>query len=204
MMMAVIMLIYTISLKLRSPTSIIIYNLCLNTELISPVYFGNGAVCPNLSDQEIDINTAMRIRFEIYATQDEFEGALLYRLQINHHDQYNMDTSTSGTHEAKYFYMLVAWKMEDSKLFVRVVLTEHTEEFTWNEGGLRKLYNKNRGWLKRYNDTISDTWIIDDNMTLKMTFKVEDLEENFELSISISEERRENYAMKPFYINLER
>jgi hypothetical protein len=120
MTIAVIMLIYTASLKLQLPTSIIIHNQYSNIKLISSVYFGNSAICPKLSDQQMDIDTATKIRFEIYATQDEFEGALLYKLQRNYHDQHDMNTSTVETHknEANYVYMLVAWKMKDSKPFV--------------------------------------------------------------------------------------
>jgi hypothetical protein len=44
----------------------------------------------------------------------------------------------------------------------------------------------------------------DDNIVLKTAFKVRDIRRNFKLSISISEEERNDYAMKPFRINLER
>jgi hypothetical protein len=69
--------------------------------------------------------------------------------------------------------------MKDAKPFVCVVLIEHTKEFTWNKNELRKLYYENHSWLRRYNDTISDTWMIDDVMTLKTTFEVKNLEKTF-------------------------
>jgi hypothetical protein len=206
MMIVVVMLIYTVSLKFQSPTSVIIHNQCLNIELISPVYFGNGVVCPKLSDQQIDINTEMKIRFEINTTQDEFEGSLLYKLHRNLHDQYSMDTSTTEDYnnEAKYVYMLVAWKMKDSKLFAYVALVEHTKEFIWNEDKLRKLYDKNHDLLEKYDDTISGTWFMNDNMTLKTVSKVSGSKGNFELSISISEDKKTGYAIRPLCIDLER
>jgi hypothetical protein len=204
MLVAITTLIYTTSFEFQLPTSVVIHNQCSNTELISPVYFSNGAVCPKLSDQQIDINTAMKIQFEINTTQDEFEGTLLYKLQRNHHDQCNMDTSTTGTHETKYVYMLTAWKMKDSKPFAYVALVEHTNELVWNEDKLKKLYDKNCNRLKKYKDTISDTWLIGDSTTLKTSFRVEGMNGNFELIISISEEERDDYAMKPLCIDLKR
>jgi hypothetical protein len=203
-MTAINMLMYTISLNFQLPVCVTIHNQCLNIELISSVYFGNGVACPKLFDQQIDIDATMRIWFEINTTQDEFEGCLLYKLQRNLHDQYSMDTSITeiNRNEVTQVYMLVAWKMKDSKPFVRVVLVEHTKEFVWNEDKLKKLYDRNCGWLKKYNDIISDTWFIDTDAILKTTFKVKELEKNFELSISISEEERNDYAMKPLRVDL--
>jgi hypothetical protein len=207
-MIVVIMLMHTVSLALQLPSCVNILNLCPNVKLSSPVYFGNGATCPKLSDQTIDISTKMKIYFEIYVTQDDFEGALLYKLQryVEYDDQYNIDTSATETNRdgSKCVQMLVAWKMKDYKLFLHVALVEHAKEFTWNESELKNLYDKNCDWLKEYNDTISDIWFIDDNMVLKTTSNVRDLKGNFRLSISISEEERDEYAMRPLYVDLER
>jgi hypothetical protein len=202
--MVITMLIYTVSLVFQLPAYVTIHNQCSNTELVSPVYFGNGAVCPKLSGQQIDISTEMKTNFKINTSQDDFEGAFLFRLKKNAEsdDQYNIDTSTTGN-EAEYIYMLVAWKAKDSKPFLYVALVEHTKKFIWDEDKLKEIYNKNRSWLKKYYSTTSDTWFVNDHMVLKTTFKVRDLKENFELSISISEEE-DDYAMRPFSIDLTR
>jgi hypothetical protein len=208
MMIIVITLIYTVSLELELSACVIIHNQCPSIKLISPVYFGNGAVCPRLYSQQIDIGTETKSIFEINATQDEFEGALLYKLQRydKSDDQSDMATSTTETNEkeAKCLQMLVTWKLKDSKPFVYVVLVEHTKEFTWNEDGLRKLYYGNHDKFKKYDDTTSETWFMDDNMALKMITKVRGLKGNFELSISISEEERDDHAMRPLRIDLTR
>jgi hypothetical protein len=207
-MIVVTMLMYTVSLKLQLLPCVTIHNQCSNIKLISPVYFGNDAVCPKLSDQPIDISTRMKVCFEINAAQNDFEGALLYKLQryVEFDGEFNMDTSTIETNknQAMHIYMLSAWKVKDSRLFVYVTFVEHTKEFIWNEEKLKKLYDKNFGWFKEYKRTASNTWLIDDNMALKTTFKAREFEKNFELSISISEEERNDYAMRPFCINLER
>jgi hypothetical protein len=205
MIIIVAVLIYTVSLKLQLPPRIIIHNQCPNTKLVSPIYFGNGIVRSKLSDQQIDINTIMKMQFEISTTQDEFEGVLLYKLQGCSDSQHNMNTPTKGAkNEAKCVYMLVAWKMKDAKPFVRVVLAEHTKKIVWNEDKLKKLYEKNCSGLKKYDDSVSDTWIIDDHMILKTTFEVADLENNFELSVSISEEEKGDDAMRPLCIHPKR
>jgi hypothetical protein len=199
------MLMHIISLDIQLPSCVTIHNQCLNIELVSPVYFGNGAVCPKLSDQQIDISTEMKARFEINTIQDEFEGALLFKLQRHSGNQYSADTSTIETNKngAKCVQMLAAWKVKDSKPLLHVLLIEHAKEFTWNEDNLKKLYDKNFGWLKEYNDAISDTWLMDDNMALKTSFEVRGLKGNFELSISIFEEK-DDYAIRPLCIDLER
>jgi hypothetical protein len=183
-----------------------ILNLCPNIKLVSPVYFGSGIVCPKLSNQQIDISTKMNARFEIYAAQDDFEGALLFKLQRYSDSQHNMNTSTAGIdkNSATHIYMLAAWKLKDAKSFAYVALVEHTKEFTWDENELKKLYDKSRSWLKKYNDVILNTWLMDNNMILQTTFSSGDLKRAPELSISISEKERSNYAMKPLWIDVER
>jgi hypothetical protein len=203
--MAVDMLIYAVSLDLQLPSRVTIHNQCSKTELVSPVYFRDGAVCPKLSDQRMDIDAKNDASFEIYSTQDNFEGALLYKLQKHIDDQHNIDTSTTeaNKNESIYVYMLIVWKWKDSKPFAHIALVEHAEEFTWDENKLRKLYAKNRSRLKEYDNTISDTWSMGDNMALKTSIEVKDLKGYFELSISISEEK-DDYAMRPLSIDLER
>jgi hypothetical protein len=100
--------------------------------------------------------------------------------------------------------MLVAWKGKDSKPFLHIALVEHAKEFTWNEDELRKLYDKNRGWLKEYDNVTSNVWLMNNNMVVKMVSKVRGIKENFELSIFIYEEEMNKYAMKPLCIDLKR
>jgi hypothetical protein len=202
------MLTHIISLDLQFPTCIFIQNQCSNTELVSPVYFGDGVVCPKLFDQRLDIGTKMTTSFAINATQDEFEGTLLYKLKRHVKSDGQCNTSTSTTeankNETVHVHMLVTWKMKDAKPLVRAILLEHTEEFIWNESRLVELYNKNHSRTKEYADAISFTWLMDDNVVLKTTFILRSLKGKPELSISISEEEKDEYAMKPLCVDLER
>jgi hypothetical protein len=204
-MIIVTVLMYTISLSLQLPSYVTIHNQCPNIELVLPVYFGNGAVCPKLSNQQTDVSTKMNASFEINPVQDELEGALLYKLKRCPDIQHTMDISTKEANEveAKCTQMFIAWKVKGSKPFVYVVLVEHAKEFTWDEDKLRKLYNMNHNRLKEYNSIMPDKWLMDDNMVLKTSFEVRGLKGNFELSISISEEKY-CYCMKPLCVDLER
>jgi hypothetical protein len=210
-MITIIMLMHTVSLKFQLSACVAIHNQCSNTKLVSPIYFGNGVIHPKLSDQQIDIGTKMRARFEINATQDDFEGALLFKLQRkkrggNRFSIYLSDLfklEEYSDEEVKCIQMLIAWKMKDSKLSLHIALVEHSKKFTWNEDELKQLYYKNRSWLKGYNDTRSDTWIVDDTI-LKTTFNVRDLKGIPGLSISISEEEINDGAMRPLCVDLER
>jgi hypothetical protein len=206
MIITVIILTHAVSLYLQLPACVTIHNQCSNIKLVSPVYFGNGIVCPKLSDQQIDIDTAMRACFEINVTQNDFEYVLLFKLQRYSDSQHNMDTSTIETNkrETTYVYMLVVWRVKDDKFAVYVASVEHTREFIWNEDKLRKLYNKNYSRLNGYDDTISDTWLVDNNIVLKTTFNARVLERTPELSISISEEKKSDYAMRPIWIDTTR
>jgi hypothetical protein len=208
MMINITVLMCTVSLDLQLPACVIIHNQCLNTKLVSPIYFGNDAICPKLSNQQIDIDAKMNASFEIYATQDNFEGAFLYKLQryIEPDVQCDTDILTTETNkdETKCVHILIAWKVMDSKLSLYVVLIEHAKEFTWNEDKLKRMYYENHNRFKEYDDTISDIWYIDDNITLKMSLTLRGMKGNFELNISISEEEGDDYAMRPLYVDLER
>jgi hypothetical protein len=198
-----VILMYTVSPNFLLSPRIIIHNQCSSIKLALSAYFGNGVVYPELSDQQIDIGTTMAY-FEINTTQDDFEGALLFRLQRYSDGQSNRETSTTETSEAKYIQMLVIWKVKDTIPFAHVLLVGHTKEFTWNENDLKQLYDKNYSRLREYDDIMPSTWHMDDNMILKAIFRVRSVEKNFELSISISEEEKDDYAIRPLYVDLER
>jgi hypothetical protein len=191
---------------LQLSSCINVLNLCSNAKLASPIFFGDGVVCPKLSDSRIDIGTKTSTSFEINATEDEFEGALLFKLQRYADSKRDMNASTTETdkNNATCVHMLAIWKVNDSKLFVRTVLVEHTKGFAWNGDKLKELYHKNRSWLKEYDDTISDTWLVDTNMILKTSFRAGNLKRTIELSISISEREKDDYAMRPLCVNLKR
>jgi hypothetical protein len=204
MMIVVIMLMYTISFALRLPLCITIHNQCSNTELISPVYFGNGMVFSKPSGQQMDIGTKTKSHFEIRVTQDEFEGALLYELQRYSGWSHNDILTAKTVTKPKRIQMLMVWKKSDSVSFVHIVFLKNIRGFKWKENKLRKLYDKNYDRLERYDDTTSYEWLIDDKTVLETEFEIRDLQISFELDIFIYEKERNGYAMRPLWFDEKR
>jgi hypothetical protein len=200
------MLIYVASLEFQLSTCIVIHNYCLNTKLVSPVYFSNGVVCSKPFDQQMDIGAEVRTSFKIETIENKFESALLFKLKryVESDYQYNMDTSATATDEATHVHILIVWEMKNAESFAYIALVEHTKAFTWDEDKLKKLYYENHNRLKEYTDTTPNIWLVGDNVILKVKFKVKSSKRNLKLSISIYEEKKSDYAMKPFCINLER
>jgi hypothetical protein len=188
---------------IQSYQKLMIHNQCSNIKLTSPVYFCNGAACSELSDQRVDIDARISASFEINTIQDDFEGALLFRLQRYSNRQRNMDESITETNEATCIQMLIVWEVKDSKSFVCVLWVEHTKAFTWDKDKLKKLYNKNLNWFKEFDYFRINTWIMDNHIALKTIFNASDLKRIPKLDVSISEERYVE-AMKTLWIDTER
>jgi hypothetical protein len=189
----------------KEALNIAIYSQYSGLELTSPVYFSTGACHVSLSQKTNAVN-ALEVSSGIDSDQKDLKGALLYKLQIKHANRADnqFDNSiTPNKNIEKSIHLFVFWNVGDHDYEFRVCLIEFDNEFTWNEDKLRKLYDKNRDQLKKYNGIISSTWITGNNMILKTSSRINYLEENSELNITISEEK-DDYAIRPFYIDLER
>jgi hypothetical protein len=196
-----IVLMHTASLSIQQSFKLNIHNLCLNVSLVSPVtYNGDGIECHRAPDYKVYAGNTMRSAFIIKKSDDTSYGVLIYRLQRRQsHDSTEISKDTSSA-----THLLVVWRISESnKLYANVLLIEHTKVFTWNEDSLNKLYHNNHSRLKVYTDAISDTWLMNNNMTLKMTSSTRVLKGNCELSISISEEK-DDYAIRSLCLDLER
>jgi hypothetical protein len=152
-----------VSFKFQLPVYIAIHNQCLNTMLATPVYLCNGTISLKLLDQQIDIGAKVRTSFEIDTIKNKFEGVLLFKLKrhVESDVQHSMNTSTTETdeNEVTHVYMLVIWEVKDAKSFAHVALVEHTIAFNWDKDKLKKLYDKNHSWFRKYNNT-SVTWFV--------------------------------------------
>jgi hypothetical protein len=100
--------------------------------------------------------------------------------------------------------MFVSWKVKDSKPFTHIKFVEHTKELTWNENDLKKLHSMNCNYFAIYDSTTLDTWLVDNNMTLKPTIRARILEGNLELNISISKREEIAYPARPLRVDLKR
>jgi hypothetical protein len=204
MMIVITMLMYTVSFAFQLPACAIIHNQCSNIKLTSPVYFSNGTVFPKLHNQQIDAGTKMKAYFEIEATQNKFVGVLLYKLQ-RYSDQTHTDIFTAkAVTKPTCIQILVTWKMKYPKSFAYIVLLKNIRGLEWNEEKLKKFYNENHDRLKRYSNSTSYKWLIDDKTVLKTTFEVNNSKRVPELNICISEEKKDDYVMRPLWVDVER
>jgi hypothetical protein len=187
------------SFKKEDYLKLIIHNQCLNVNLVSSVYIINHrSKCRRSPSAKVYAGDIMRSSFII--RRNESYGVLIYRLQGKR--PYKSTKVDEDTTIAVHF--LVIWYISRYKiLYADVLLVEHDKAFTWNKDKLVRLYNENRSLLKKYNGTMSDTWFMD-NMVLKTTFSASDLKGNRELNISISEEKKSDDTMRPFYIHPKR
>jgi hypothetical protein len=194
-----IVLIHTASLSVQPSVKLNIHNQCWDAGLVSPVYVtGNGLECHRPPDYRVYAGDTIRSGFIINETDDGSYGVLIYRLQRR--QSYRSAGASEDTSNGVHLF--VVWEISEPKeLYADVLLIEYTKAFSWNRDKLNKLYHENRDRLKECNDIISDTWLVDNNMVLKTSFSVRDLKGNPELSIYISEER-DDYAMRPFCIDL--
>jgi hypothetical protein len=188
-----IVLIYMISLSIQPSFKLVIHNQCLNVDLVYPTYItDDGLECHKPPNYKVRAENIMKSGFIIKSNNASF-GLLMYKLQR----EKKYESAETGEDTSNNVHLLVIWRISKSKeLHAGVLLVEHTK--------LKKLYHENHGRLKEYNNTTSDTWFMDDNMALKTLFNAKDLKGNLELSIFIFEEKKRDYAMRTFCIDLTR
>jgi hypothetical protein len=196
-----IVLIYPLSLSIPLSLELNIHNQCSNVGLMSPMYItGYGLESHRPPCYKVYVGDTMRSRFIIKSYLWSY-GVLIYRLQ----KRQSYESTETDEDISNAICLLVAWRISESnELYADVLLLEHAKDFIWNEDKLNKLYYENDGRLKEYNGTISESWFMDDNMALRTILNARDLKGAPELSIFIFEEKKSNYVMRPFCINLKR
>jgi hypothetical protein len=124
---------------------VLVLNQCSDFELVSPVYFGHNTIWHIPLDQKVDANNMTRASFGIDTNKDEFESALMYKLQrkkrFKSNNQSNAD-NTFAKDTSTTLQLLVIWKSHNKYGYsVRVLLIKHSNTITWNEDTLEKLHS---------------------------------------------------------------
>jgi hypothetical protein len=196
-----IVLIYAVRLRIKSSFKLNIRNQCWNVGLVSPIYVTDVMLeCYRPPKYEVYAGDTMKSGFMINNLNDESYGVLMYKLQRRQlHESTEISEDTSNV-----AHLLVVWEISEfsKELYADVLLVECDETFTWDEDELKKLYCENHDRLKEYNGVISNTWFMENSMTLKTTFSARVLKGSPELNISISE-GRDDYV-RPLCIDTER
>jgi hypothetical protein len=172
--------ICVVSLTLQSPVSLNIHNQCKDINLTSPVYFIHGGKWHAAPDQEIDVDAVMQNHIKPDSDQDILKGALVYRVHEQHSES---DESAQG--ESKKIWLLVAWHVEHTReSHVRALVIEHNKKL--NEDKLKKLYEERWPLLEVQDNTIKNSWTLNDTTMLKTTIKITN--RGYRWDIFISEE----------------
>jgi hypothetical protein len=96
--------------------------------------------------------------------------------------------------------LLVIWRSDDvSKFSARALLIKHSNTITWDEDTLEKLYFMYLA-LCRDDNTVEDTWLLDDTTVLMTASKLKT--ENRTIEITISEGIRKDSTIEPLWVSL--
>jgi hypothetical protein len=194
-----IMLMYVVRLRIKPTFKLNIHNQCLNIDLVSPKYSIPGLLkCHRAPDHKAYTGGVMRSSF-IVKSEDLLSGALicaLHRKPLHESVEVGKDTSSSA-------YLLVVWRISRSKvIYADIQVIKSDEGFDWNEKNLRKFYSKNIDQFKPCPIPVIETWSLDANTKLMITFDI--VNGGQLLCVAISEIERAGYVRMPAYINLGR
>jgi hypothetical protein len=202
-------LMRTASLTLYDTMDVTVHNQYPDVELVSPVYFCNHCTCNEYPIRRTDGGAMMNtdIRFDIGKLPG---GIWMYEVQrkgsTESDHQSSTDTISTEVVEdtSKIVRLLMIWKIEDpEEPEVCIILVEHSNELVLNEDKLAQLYDKANDRFYKFYDSFQSTWLVCDNTVLKATYKIV-WERGLELEITISEGVKDEYPMKPMWIDSER
>jgi hypothetical protein len=196
-----IVLIYALDLSfyIESSVKLNIHNQCLNVDLVSLTYITNGELeCHRPPNYKVCAGDTMRSGF-IIKSCDVSYGALICRLQKkqSHESTRISEDISSAAH------LLVVWEISESeRLYVDVLLVECDKKLDLDKDDLEALYRKNSNRFRLCPDSAKDTWSLDDDTALMITFNI--MNDDYILDITISEVKRCSGAKIPVHVDPER
>jgi hypothetical protein len=194
-----IVLIYAFSLWIQTSFKLNIHNQCSSIDLVSLTYVTDDNLeCHRPPGYKVYASDTMRSGF-IIKSDDTSHGVLIYRLQRKQpHESTEISEDISSA-----VHLLVVWEISESnKLYADVLLVERDKEFDWDKDNLGEFYNKNSNRFRLCPDFATETWLLDNNMTLMTTSEI--INRDLILEITISEIERGNNTRIPVHIDLEK
>jgi hypothetical protein len=182
--------------------NIAIHNLYSGLELTSPVYCNNGATCHVPPSQQIDAGNTMVVSFGMNSRQEDFKGALLYKMQRKYSTRTGNQPNNSTTSIEdipKNIYLLVVWDVKNYYNSFHIYLIEYTDDFTWDEDKLWALFREyNEQFRKDYQFNIN-AWLLHDGTVMKTRL---DITYGFDYKVDIvmSEDAGKYLMAKPIKI----
>jgi hypothetical protein len=188
--------------------NIAIHNLHPGLELTSPVYFSTGTTCYVSPSQQTDIGAAIKASFGIGFKQEEFRGALLYKLQRKYANRTNNPPNSCTTpvkDTTTNIYLLVLWNIPDIGYHHSscACLLECTDDLIWDEDKLWALHHQyNDQFYKNYESRIIP-WLMNDGMVIKTAPDIA-YGPDCKLDVVVSEGTGKYNMYKPMKIDSER
>jgi hypothetical protein len=159
----------------KETLNITIHNLHPDLELTSLVYFNIATACYVPPSQQIDSGNAMSASFGIALNQEDFKGALLYKLQRKYATRTDNHPNNNSTvcieNPETNVYLLVVWNTEAVASFC-TCLIECADDFTWDEDKLWALYAEYKYRFNEFCNSDTATWSMHDGAVMKTKFDV--------------------------------
>jgi hypothetical protein len=195
-------IIQSIAYDAPSKVKLMIHHQFPDIELVSPLYYGNGATCYLSPKQIVNAGFTMQTGFNINSGQKESIGVLMYKLKKDDIDQLNEET-TSSEDETTCTQLFIAWKIDSYKEFwVALDIIKHDKSRVWNRDGLMELAGRCR--LFNVYSPVERTWLIHDNKALVINLNVTREEKCCRLEMIIYEGCINKDTQIPWYIDMVR
>jgi hypothetical protein len=198
----------TASFILCGTMDVTVHNQYTSIKLVSPVYFCNHEIYNEYLVERTDASAMMKISLN-FDLKKLSNGILMYELQRKEDVESDCQSITNNTfiesigNTPKIMRLLVAWEIKSSRgLSVHIMLVEHDRELALNEDRLRQLYQKYWHPLNAWFNSIGNKWLLDDTTVLTTIIKVKS--GSYGWDVFISEERIDDYVMKPLWIDAKR
>jgi hypothetical protein len=180
-----------------SEVKLMIHNQFPGIELVSPVYAGEGVTCYLSPDQSVNTGSTMQAYFSVDLEQDESINALLCKLNRS-------DIAEFDEHEKTCIQLVIFWKVDKFKRFlVNTYLIEHDGSRVWNRDMLMELAKNEKLFDMKYYH-VEETWLIHDNIALKINLNITREEGCCNLEINISEASIKDDTQRPWYFDMDR
>jgi hypothetical protein len=173
---------------------LIIHHQFPGIELVSPLYYSDGATYYILPNQRVDGGFTMRTYLMIDLSRSEFTCALMYRLKRKNTDAFNEATCTQ---------LVMIWninKFKGSHLVPRLI--EHDKDQVWDVDRLMELAKCYESSDMQH-DSIEETWLMHDNTVLMISLNVTRGAWH-KLEMTISETSIKDDTQRPLYIDMDR
>jgi hypothetical protein len=173
-------------------------------ELVSPLYYSDGAICYLPPDQRVDVGSTTQVGFNIDLAWYRSTGTLMYRLRKKNTDQSNED-AISSEDEVKHIQFVLTWvayRFEIPYIYLRLI--EHDKNRVWDRIGLMKLAGgyKEYYYSQRYPE--ERTYLMRDNTMLMTRVDMTRERACYKIEMTISKTDKYYFSEKTEYIDVDR